>query len=72
MDDVESLLEIYYMLSDNSHKRLRNLEQKIDDTEDLINIDLNSKRNELFGLEVILTSFTVVFGFVAMMVPSLA
>lgn len=66
MDDVESLLEIYYMLSDNSHKRLRNLEQKIDDTEDLINIDLNSKRNELFGLEVILTSFTVVFGFVAM------
>lgn len=66
MDDVESLLEIYFMLSDNSHKRLRNLEQKIDDTEDLINIDLNSKRNELFGLEVILTSFTVVFGFVAM------
>uniref|UniRef100_A0A7S3XEP0 Magnesium transporter n=1 Tax=Picocystis salinarum TaxID=88271 RepID=A0A7S3XEP0_9CHLO len=66
MDDVESLLEIYFMLSDNSHKRLRNLEQKIDDTEDLINIDLNSKRNELFGLEVILTSFTAVFGFVAM------
>lgn len=46
--------------------RLLQIKEQIDDTEDLVIIDLDRRRNELHGLEVLLTAITLSFAFVSM------
>ena len=65
MEAVEAFLEVYFMKSDFLMKRLAVLREKIDDTEDLINIDLDFRRNELFKVDILLTSGTMATGLVA-------
>eukprot|EP00887_Chlorella_sp_A99_P007871 scaffold20.g7871.t1 len=56
---VEMLLEPYFMMVDNTHEKLQALGEYIQDTEDYINIELDSHRNDLFRLILMLTSFEV-------------
>jgi len=56
---------VYFLKSDFLLKRLLTLKQKIDDTEDLVNIDLDFRRNELFKVDILLTSGTLATGLVA-------
>jgi len=65
MESVEAFLEVYFLKSDFLLKRLLTLKQKIDDTEDLVNIDLDFRRNELFKVDILLTSGTLATGLVA-------
>ena len=62
MESVEAFLEVYFLKSDFLLKRLLTLKQKIDDTEDLVNIDLDFRRNELFKVDILLTSGTLATG----------
>lgn len=55
---VEQLLEAYFMQVDNAWNKLQTLAEYIDDTEDFIAIELDSHRNQLIRLDLLLTSFT--------------
>jgi magnesium transporter len=54
---VEGLLEPYFLQIDNTYNKLQTLCEYIDDTEDYINIELDSHRNALIRLDLVLTSF---------------
>jgi magnesium transporter len=55
---VEQLVEAYLMMVDNTCNNLQTLAEYIDDTEDFINIELDSNRNQLIRLDLILTAAT--------------
>mmetsp|Transcript_4559 Transcript_4559/g.11895 ORF Transcript_4559/g.11895 Transcript_4559/m.11895 type:complete len:287 (+) Transcript_4559:1129-1989(+) len=59
VEAVEAFLEVYFMKTDFLMKRLSILKEKVDDYEDLINIDLDSRRNELFKVDILLTCGTM-------------
>ena len=56
--EAEMLFESYFILVDNIFDKLKDLSEYIDDTEDLINIELDHHRNQLIQLELILTTAT--------------
>lgn len=56
--EVEMLLEAYFMQVDNVWNRLQTLKEYIDDTEDLINIELDQHRNQLISVDLLLTAGT--------------
>lgn len=62
---VEMLLENYFMKFDNFWNQLQNLKEYIDDTEDLINLDLDHHRNQLIMVDLLLTAGTFSLGLVA-------
>jgi magnesium transporter len=43
---------------DNTYNRLQTLNEYIQDTEDLVNLKLDQHRNQLIGIDLILTAFT--------------
>ncbi|CDO99157.1 unnamed protein product [Coffea canephora] len=57
--EVEMLVESYFMQIDGTLNKLTTIREYIDSTEDYINIQLDSKRNQLIQLELILSSGTV-------------
>ena len=50
--------ESYFIITDNLFDKLSDLSEYIDDTEDLINIELDHHRNQLIQLELVLTTAT--------------
>lgn len=56
VNEVEMLLEAVFIQVDNTHNKLQTLHEYIDDTEDYINIELDSHRNQLIQLELLLTA----------------
>ena len=65
---VEDLLETYFAHVDGTFAELEALDEFIDDTEDFVNIELDSQRNQLIKLELVLTTATLfvsVYGVVA-------
>eukprot|EP00249_Psilotum_nudum_P021185 c28010_g1_i2 orf=1184-2419(-) len=60
VEDLEMLLEAYFMQIDGTLNKLTTLREYIDDTEDYINIQLDNHRNQLIQLELVLSSGTVV------------
>lgn len=59
---VEQLLESYLMRIDSTTTRVQGLTEYIDDTEDYITIELDSHRNELIRLNLILSTATTAIG----------
>ncbi|CAH9102824.1 unnamed protein product [Cuscuta epithymum] len=60
IEDLEMLLEAYFMQIDGTLNKLNTLREYIDNTEDYINIQLDNHRNQLIQLELFLSSGTVV------------
>ncbi|WOH13442.1 hypothetical protein DCAR_0832952 [Daucus carota subsp. sativus] len=60
IDQLEMLLEAYFVFSDNTLNKLLSLKEYIDDTEDLINIKLGNIQNQLIKFELLLTAATFV------------
>jgi len=56
--EVEMLLEAYFMHVDNTYNRLQTLNEYIQDTEDLVNLKLDQHRNQLIGIDLLLTAFS--------------
>ncbi|KAJ0750946.1 putative Mg2+ transporter protein, CorA-like/Zinc transport protein ZntB [Helianthus annuus] len=68
IDELEMLLEAYFIVTDSTLNKLTSLKEYIDDTEDFINIQLDNVRNQLIQFELVLTTATFVvamFGVVA-------
>ncbi|CAL5399303.1 unnamed protein product [Camellia sinensis] len=60
IDQLEMLLEAYFVFIDNTLHKLLSLKEYIDDTEDLINIKLGNVQNQLIQFELLLTAATFV------------
>ena len=65
-EGVEALLEAYYMHVDYSHKRLCELRDAIEDTEDLAEISLDSQRNQLIRIDLLLSNGMLAVGMFSM------
>lgn len=53
------LLEAYFMGLDQTTNRLQALNEYIEDTEDLVNLKLDQHRNELIGVDLVLTAMSL-------------
>nr|XP_018681019.1 PREDICTED: putative magnesium transporter MRS2-G isoform X2 [Musa acuminata subsp. malaccensis] len=76
VEDLEMLLEAYFMQLDGMRNKILSVREYIDDTEDYVNIQLDNQRNELIQLQLVLTiaSFgiavdTLIVGAFAMNIP---
>ncbi|PKU66994.1 magnesium transporter MRS2-I [Dendrobium catenatum] len=58
VEELEMILEAYFMQIDGTLNKLNTLREYIDDTEDYINIQLDNHRNQLIQLELFLSSGT--------------
>ena len=58
---VENLLEFYFAILDHAFDCLKTLEEIIDNTEEMIDIELDTARNRLIKLEILLTGCTFTF-----------
>lgn len=68
IEELEMLLEAYFVVIDSTLNKLTSLKEYIDDTEDFINIQLDNVRNQLIQFELLLTTATFVvaiFGVIA-------
>lgn len=76
VEDLEMLLEAYFMQLDGTRNKILSVREYIDDTEDYVNIQLDNQRNELIQLQLTLTiaSFaialdTLIAGIFGMNIP---
>nr|AYV92003.1 MGT3 [Saccharum spontaneum] len=60
VEELEMLLEAYFVQIDGTLNKLYHLREYVDDTEDYINIMLDEKQNQLLQMGVLLTTATVV------------
>ncbi|XP_020257641.1 magnesium transporter MRS2-5 isoform X2 [Asparagus officinalis] len=60
IEELEMLLEAYFVVVDSTLNKLLSLKEYIDDTEDFINIKLDNVRNQLIQFELLLTAATFV------------
>lgn len=63
VEDLEMMLEAYFMQLDGTRNKILSVREYIDDTEDYVNIQLDNHRNELIQLQLTLTiaSFAIAF-----------
>ncbi|XP_058070444.1 magnesium transporter MRS2-1-like isoform X2 [Magnolia sinica] len=60
IEELEMLLEAYFVAIDNTFSKLLSLKEYIDNTEDFINIKLDNVQNQLIQFELLLTAATFV------------
>uniref|UniRef100_A0A7N0TSJ5 Magnesium transporter n=1 Tax=Kalanchoe fedtschenkoi TaxID=63787 RepID=A0A7N0TSJ5_KALFE len=60
IEQLEMLLEAYFVVIDNTLSKILSLKEYIDDTEDFINIKLGNVQNQLIQFELLLTTATFV------------
>ncbi|GFQ04506.1 magnesium transporter mrs2-4 [Phtheirospermum japonicum] len=58
VEDLEMLLEAYFMQLDGTRNKILSVREYIDDTEDYVNIQLDNQRNELIQLQLTMTIAT--------------
>ncbi|KAK4271191.1 hypothetical protein QN277_019919 [Acacia crassicarpa] len=63
VEDMEMLLEAYFIQLDRTRNKILSVREYIDDTEDCVNIQLDSYRNELIQLQLTLTMVTFALTF---------
>ncbi|WOL08001.1 magnesium transporter MRS2-I-like [Canna indica] len=63
VEELEMLLEAYFVQLDGTLNKLNTLREYVDDTEDYINFQLDNHRNQLIQLELFLSTCTVSFTF---------
>ncbi|KAL9994628.1 putative Mg2+ transporter protein, CorA-like/Zinc transport protein ZntB [Helianthus debilis subsp. tardiflorus] len=63
VEDLEMLLEAYFMQLDGTRNKILSVREYIDDTEDYVNIQLENQHNKLIQLQLTLTvvSFSIAF-----------
>eukprot|EP00249_Psilotum_nudum_P007856 c20869_g1_i5 orf=359-1549(+) len=67
-EELEMLLEAYFVVVDGTFNKLLSLKEYIDDTEDFLNIQLDNVQNQLIQFEVLLTTGTFAVTIVGVMV----
>ncbi|KAL4420981.1 hypothetical protein ABPG77_001300 [Micractinium sp. CCAP 211/92] len=66
IEDAEDLLEAYFLQVDYLLRRLQTVDERIEDTEDLVAIQMDHRRNELVATDLMVTTGTAGFAWVAM------
>lgn len=66
IEGCEALLEAHFTQADYTLRRLQQLKERILGTESLVAIELDSRRNELVALNLVVVIITVMFAFVSM------
>lgn len=61
IEELEMLLEAYFVQIDGTLNKLSHLREYVDDTEDYINIMLDEKQNQLLQMGVMLSTATMLF-----------
>ncbi len=61
MSELQDMVEAFWMQTDSLVSRLRALQERIRNTEHLVNLDLDSKRNSLVALGLVLDIVLVAF-----------
>lgn len=64
-DDVESILENAVEQVEDIGNRINELDENIDDTQEILTLKLSSRRNKIIQVDLVLTSITAVFAFLA-------
>ncbi|OIW17924.1 hypothetical protein TanjilG_17760 [Lupinus angustifolius] len=62
VEELEMLLEAYFMQLDATRNKILSVREYIDDTEDYVNIQLDNQRNELIQLQLTLTIASFAMG----------
>ncbi len=65
IDEVESILENAIEQLEDIGNRLEELDDNIDDTQEILTLKLSSRRNKIIQVDLVLTSVTAVFAFLA-------
>jgi len=65
IEEAEDLLETMFVRTDFLLHRLRIVDERVDDTEDFLELDLDQRRNELVGLNLLVATVAMAFGFTA-------
>lgn len=65
IEEAEDLLETMFERADMLLRRLTLLDERTNDTEDLLELELDQKRNQLVGLNLLVSSVSMAFGFAA-------
>ncbi|MQL80408.1 hypothetical protein Taro_012868 [Colocasia esculenta] len=60
IEDLEMLLEAYFVRTDGTLNKLSTLKDYVDDTEDHINMTLDDKQNQLLQMQVVLVGATMI------------
>ena len=58
IQEAENLLEAYFIIVDNTYDKLTTMSENIDDTEDYVNIALDTLRNKLIQIDLVFTTGT--------------
>lgn len=64
-DDLESILENEVEQLEDISNRIDELNENIDDTQEILVLKLSSRRNKIIQIDLILTSVTAIFAFLA-------
>ncbi len=64
-DDLESILENVVEQLEDISNRIDELDENIDDTQEILTLKLASRRNKIIQTDLILTSITAIFAFLA-------
>ncbi|XP_076891174.1 magnesium transporter MRS2-3-like [Bidens hawaiensis] len=67
VEELEMLLEAYFVQIDGTFNKLSTLGEYVDDTEDYINIMLDDKQNHLLQMGVMLSTMTLIVGALVVM-----
>ncbi|KAK9073347.1 hypothetical protein SSX86_007671 [Deinandra increscens subsp. villosa] len=67
VEELEMLLEAYFVQIDGTFNKLSTLREYVDDTEDYINIMLDDKQNHLLQMGVMLSTMTLIVGALVVM-----
>lgn len=65
IEEAEDLLESNFVNLDLLLRRLVGLDEKIDDAEDFLELDLDQRRNELVALNLLVATVAMALGFAA-------
>lgn len=66
IEEAEDLLEAIFVDSDILNRRLSAIEDRTKDAENLLELDLDTRRNELVGLNLVVATIAMSFGFGAL------
>ncbi|MFS7952873.1 putative magnesium transporter MRS2 [Helianthus anomalus] len=67
VEELEMLLEAYFVQIDGTFNKLSTLREYVDDTEDYINIMLDDKQNHLLQMGVMLSTMSLIVGALVVM-----
>ncbi len=67
-EDVESILENLLEQIDDIMNHIDELNENIDDTQEILNLKMANRRNEIIKFDLYLTAITVIFSFMAVVV----